>query len=376
MAIFNWPSIGQWQYQLTGNIDISVACGTFDIDIYDVSAATVRSLHDRGRCVIGYFSAGTYENWRPDAGAFPSSVLGNNLEDWPGERYLDVRRLDVLRPIMAARMDLAKSKGFDGVEPDNVDGWQGGSGFPLTSAHGLAYLRMLKDLAHERGLLIGLKNDLEHVTALVDEFDFAVNEQAFQYNEYQVLREFIRQGKPVLNVEYDLGTGAFCSTAVAEKFYSIKKSLSLGAPRTACGVPSGWQPSPVDTSTWGGPGPGGVPESAINKQNKLGDTDMELRADGLSFDGAAKVEAGGGSKVAKGAYLTASSLWGDSTLKAHAILWDGRVVPLTGDQFEPIGNNAHWYRLIPDGARTVTVEGTRESAKTLPIVAVFHTDTP
>lgn len=44
-----------------------------------------------GRKVICYFSAGSYENWRSDKGDFPSDVLGNNLEHWEGEKWLDIR---------------------------------------------------------------------------------------------------------------------------------------------------------------------------------------------------------------------------------------------------------------------------------------------
>lgn len=42
---------------------------------------------------------------------------------------------------MQARLDLAVQKGCDGVEPDNVDGYQNNSGFPLTAQDQLAYNR-------------------------------------------------------------------------------------------------------------------------------------------------------------------------------------------------------------------------------------------
>ncbi len=77
---------------------------------------------------------------------------------------------------MAARFDMCRDKGFDAVEADLVDGYARDSGFPLTAADQLTYNRMLADLAHERGLSIGLKNDLDQVADLVDHFDFAINE--------------------------------------------------------------------------------------------------------------------------------------------------------------------------------------------------------
>ncbi len=81
-----------------------------------------------------YLSAGTYENWRPDAAAFSKQIIGKADEGWTGENWLDIRRIDLLAPILQARLDLCKAKGFDAVEPDNVDGYQNETGFPLTAA--------------------------------------------------------------------------------------------------------------------------------------------------------------------------------------------------------------------------------------------------
>jgi hypothetical protein len=90
-------------------------------------------------------------------------VLGKDLEGWPGEKWLDVRRLDVLGPIMQARLDLALQKRCDGVDPDNMDGYQNESGFPLTSQDQLAYNIWIAGQAHASGLAVGLKNDLGQI---------------------------------------------------------------------------------------------------------------------------------------------------------------------------------------------------------------------
>jgi hypothetical protein len=154
------------------------------------------------------------------------------MEGWPDEKWLDIRRWDVLGPILAARFAVCRQKGFDGVEPDNVDGYANDSGFDLTPADQLAYNRMLADLAHERGLTVGLKNDLDQVDDLVDHFDFAVNEQCAQYKECDTLQPFVDQGKPVLHVEYSLPLSAFCPPPPG--FLSIKKALRLTAEVQAC----------------------------------------------------------------------------------------------------------------------------------------------
>ena len=231
------PVVTPWQWQLTGTIDQNVSAAMYDIDLFDTPATVVAGLHAKGRKVVCYMSAGTWENWRPDASAFPASVLGNG-NGWPGEKWLDIRRIDVLGPIMAARMDLCKQKGFDAVEPDNIDAYSNNSGFPLTAQDQLNYNKWLAAAAHARGLSIGLKNDLEQVPQLVTSFDWAINEQCFEYNECQLLAPFTQAGKAVFVVEYALSPAQFCDKAVALKFNALKKNLDLDAAVTAC-------PSPV-----------------------------------------------------------------------------------------------------------------------------------
>jgi hypothetical protein len=206
----------------------------YDIDLFDNSADVVSSLHARGTRVVCYISAGSYERGRPDAGSFPRAALGRPLEGWPGERWLDVRRLDLLGPIMKRRLDLCAKKGFDGVEADNVDGYTNRSGFPLTAASQLRYNRFLARAAHARGLSIGLKNDLDQVAALQPRFDWALNEQCFQYNECDRLTPFVRAGKAVFNVEYELDPSAFCPAAAQLGFMSMRKRLDLDAWRAPC----------------------------------------------------------------------------------------------------------------------------------------------
>jgi len=111
-----------WQWQLTTPIDMNVNAEVFDIDLYYNSASLVSQLHAKGKKAICYISAGTWERWRPDASKFPTTVRGSKVSGWAGEQWLDIRQWNVLGPIMEARLDLCKAKGFDGVEPDNVDG--------------------------------------------------------------------------------------------------------------------------------------------------------------------------------------------------------------------------------------------------------------
>jgi hypothetical protein len=222
-----------WQWQLSGTIDQSVDVQMYDVDLFETSAAQVDLLNDGNRYAICYLDAGTYENWRPDASQFPSSVRGKS-NGWPGERWLDIRRMSVLKPIMAARLDQCAVKGFDGVEFDNVDGYANRTGFPLTALEQLKYNVWLANQAHLRGLSAALKNDLGQVKTLLPYFDYAVNEQCFQYKECSSLLPFIAAGKPVFQVEYQLSPAKFCPKANALNFNSLRKNLSLDAYRVAC----------------------------------------------------------------------------------------------------------------------------------------------
>ncbi len=131
-----------WQWQLKEIVNTSYAVTVYDIDLFDTPATTIQALQSGGKKVVCYFSAGSSENWRSDFSSFQPSDMGNALSGWAGERWLDTRSANV-RQIMQARLDLAVSKGCNGVEPDNVDGYANSGGFPLTAATQLDYNRFL-----------------------------------------------------------------------------------------------------------------------------------------------------------------------------------------------------------------------------------------
>jgi hypothetical protein len=222
-----------WQWQLTEPVDTDVNAQVYDIDGVDNGAQVVAALHAAGRKVICYVNAGAYENFRSDADLFAPSLLGSS-DGWPGERWLDIRQLKQLRPIMAARFESCARKGFDAIEADNVDGYENDTGFPLTAADQLAYNEMLAGLAHADGLAIGLKNDLDQVAQLLPSFDFAIDEQCAEYDECAELEPFIAAGKAVFEAEYNLPLSAFCAQSDALGFSAILKDTALDATRQAC----------------------------------------------------------------------------------------------------------------------------------------------
>jgi hypothetical protein len=256
------PSVGaRWQIQLQGvstyastggiNVNITavpaaggapVAPEVFDIDLYvdqavsgrnDVpNTAAVDAIHARGGHVICYVSAGSWENWRPDAGAYPETVLGRK-NGWPGERWVDIRRIDVLDPILSTRAYNCKQAGFDAIEWDNVDGYQNRTGFSLTANDQLEFNAYLANLAHHYGLSVALKNDLGQLSTLKPYFDFAINEECFRYRECDypppglpgwTAPDAGTTPKAVFQVEY---RSLNCSQANAWNFGAILKGLDL-----------------------------------------------------------------------------------------------------------------------------------------------------
>lgn len=231
----NWwkPTAGlTWQWQIGNNdIDTSIEADVYDIDLY-VDQVIIDELHAKGRKVICYISVGSWEDWRPDKDGFPAEVLGNEYEGWKGERWLDIRQIEKLAPIMLARLDLCKAKGFDAVEPDNMEVYTNNTGFPLTYDDQLKFALWLADEAHKRGLAIGQKNASDQVKDLVDIYDFAIAEDYFYYNEAEKMIPFIDVNKPVFAAEYTDLPGdfaVFCEQAKRLNFSAILKHRGLDA---------------------------------------------------------------------------------------------------------------------------------------------------
>jgi hypothetical protein len=221
-----------WQWQLTGTLDTSLDVQMYDIDLFNSSSATIKMLHDAGRIVVCYFSAGSYEPDRPDSADLANTGLGSTLDGWPDEKWLDIRS-SAVRDIMKARLDMAKSKGCDGVEPDNVDGYDNSNGLGLTRQDQLDYNQFLATEGHARGLSVGLKNSLDLVPDLVGSFDWALNEECLKYTECDSLQPFISAGKAVFHCEYSMSTSGICDKD-PQGFSTIIKNLNLDAFRLAC----------------------------------------------------------------------------------------------------------------------------------------------
>ncbi|KAJ5555298.1 hypothetical protein N7535_007737 [Penicillium sp. DV-2018c] len=235
------PEVGtKWQIVLkTDNLDTSVDAPVYDIDLFDNDKSTIADLKAEGRKVICYFSAGTYEDWRDDADEFDKADLGKNLDEWPGEKWLNVKSAKV-RKIMQARLDVAVEKGCDGVDPDNIDGYDNDNGLGLTKAMAISYVNWLASQSHSRGLSVGLKNGGAIIPSVIENMQWCVNEQCAQYDECDTYAAFVDADKPVFQIEYPKGEttnnnkavstqqlSTACSAHKSGNFSTVVKNMQL-----------------------------------------------------------------------------------------------------------------------------------------------------
>ncbi len=224
-----------WQWQLTGTIDTTIPANMYDVDYENTDASTVAALHAKGAKVICYINAGMWEPRRSDSANFPSDAIGSTV-DGSDNKWLDISNADAIASIMEKRLDTCKQKGFDGVDPDSIDGYARNTGFSFTADDQIAYNRWLAGQAHARGLQIGLHNDNDQVNDLLGYFDFAILDACINQGTCSDFNQFILFGKPVFDAEYtDNGTTTdVCDKAKSMQFSVIIKSSQLDSSRQSC----------------------------------------------------------------------------------------------------------------------------------------------
>jgi hypothetical protein len=204
--------------------------GAYDIDGWNNSASEVTTLHAKGLKVVCYMDVGTYEPGRPDSADFPASLKGQAVQGWPGEVWLDVRpsgpNYATLQSIMLARFKVCQSKGFDAVEPDNMDSYENSPGFSTSASDQLTYDEWVAQTVHGLGLAVFQKNDLDQIPTLLTYFDGILDEQCNEYSECGSLSPYTSANKPAWNAEYSGGT-TFCSADVSAGIVGALFSVNL-----------------------------------------------------------------------------------------------------------------------------------------------------
>ena len=140
-----------WFWQLQGSPAPPYLDDVYDLDLFETAPSTVSSIHDAGAIVICYFSAGSYEGWRPDAGSYAVTDLGQHAGRVRGRTL--ARRALRHRPgaWSSAVSTVPWSSGVDGVEPDNMTAYTNDSGVEVTAADQLDFNRFVAREAARRG---------------------------------------------------------------------------------------------------------------------------------------------------------------------------------------------------------------------------------
>lgn len=235
-ATFEPEDITSWDWQLS-DFDGGTEVDLLDTDPDLVTASDVAALKAQGTYMVCYVSVGTREDWRSDAGAFPDAVLGAPYIEWEGETFLDIRRLDVLLPIMQNRFQNCADLGFDAIEPDNMDIYSADTGFDLTREDALNYINALTDMAHDMELGIGQKNAPELTTDLVEKLDFLLLEECAELGFCADAAPYVAAGKPALNTEYAIAPedrAEVCALSARIGILTIFKDYDLGTSGSAC----------------------------------------------------------------------------------------------------------------------------------------------
>ena len=255
------PNPPSWQIVLNGKegAAIDMSRDVYDFDLFDNQAAikAVKAANSTKK-VMCYFSAGTWESWRCDSSCFPKSDLGGIMCDWPGERWVKPGS-QTIRDIMLKRLDLAKSVGCDGVDPDNIDAFdnEDENTLGLTRDDAISYINFLADAAHARGMSCGLKNSADIAEDTISKVDYQVNEECVAQKNCGDFQVYIKNNKPVFNIEYPYSGGeasskawttsemtSRCTTAAssAKGFSVLLKNLSLNDWSATCPITSSTPP--------------------------------------------------------------------------------------------------------------------------------------
>ncbi len=243
-----------WQIGASSDSDIRVAPGLrlIDVDGFEVSAARIAELRKQGLYTVCYIDAGSYEPGRPDSDRYPASLKIQQDPDWPAEYFLDVTDIfkpnSVLASILTDRMRMCRDKGFDALEPDNLQNDENVRGGRITTQQQIDFNGWIADQAHALGLAVFQKNGPDKILLkdrtgkmMVEKFDGILNEECQPYGECGPLAEYTRRGKLALNVEYRRGTALNCALMAQLGVNALKKDRNLagaamgGYLRETCG---------------------------------------------------------------------------------------------------------------------------------------------
>lgn len=231
------PAEPTWYWQLSGSVGTGKEVEIYDIDGFENTAKKVTNLHNAGKHVVCYIDVGGAEEYRPDYEQFIEleeeghNVLGEYVEGWPEESWINIRELKYVEPIMQARFEMCAEKGFDAVEPDEMEAWLNETGLSITKEEQFAYNKWIAETVHSLGMAVLQKEDGPQTEEQVPYFDGALVEECNQYGFCNEFVPYVEAGKPVLNAEYAWKTSQFCENDEELGFMGARFNLNLNGNR-------------------------------------------------------------------------------------------------------------------------------------------------
>ena len=221
------PVNGRFDYQIGGSYTPSASVSIID---RDRGASPVAGRYNI--CYVNAFQT------QPDEAVFWTSghsdllikrANGTNLTDpdWPGEFILDIStaaKRTSIATIVNGWIDGCKTKGFQAIEPDNLDSFTR-SLDKLTQANNVAYATVLAAHAHSIGLAIAQKNspELGAIGKTSVGFDFAIAEECQVYAECGSYTG--PYGNKVIEIEYTDNARSVYTKACAARGRNISVIL-------------------------------------------------------------------------------------------------------------------------------------------------------
>ena len=214
----------------------------YDIDGFENTAEEVKKLHEKGIHVICYIDVGGAEEYRPDYSKFKEDeekykvqMTGNRIEKWE-EFYINIKELTYVEPIMKARFEMRKEKGFDAVEPDEDESWtvteaESGIKGGISKADQLAYNKWIAETVHSLGMAVIQKNDAGQTSEQNKYFDGVITEECNLSSECGDFKPYLEEGKPVMNAEYSNTKAKFCKKDEEAGIMGARFNVNLNGKR-------------------------------------------------------------------------------------------------------------------------------------------------
>ena len=224
-----------WILGINEENEIKTESEVIDLDVLDTEKEIIDKLHEDWKIVIWYINVGSIETYRKDYDDFPKNTVWKTYPWWEDENFLDIKNYEDFEHLILNRLDIAKEKWFDGIEPDNMDTYDNYSEtwFRILRWDMEKYLIWLSIETNKRWMFLIQKNAPELSKNMEKYFDWALLEGAF-YNQFQNnFSNYIKENKVVFNTEYTDNTTEeyflenICPKSLELWFISILKNRNL-----------------------------------------------------------------------------------------------------------------------------------------------------